>query len=164
MTEKDKKVMKAMEICNRILRNLIEERKTSEEDFNRLKELAMDTTISVSNSELNFQEEIISYLKVLGIPSNLKGYKYILFAVQLGLSDTSYMENLTQKLYPDIANKFGTSPQKVERSIRHAIEKSWSVTSQNRKREIFGEAYCFDAKPTNGHFLSTLVTEIKLFG
>ena len=70
---------------------------------------------------------------------------------------------VTKILYPMIAEKHITTPSRVERAIRHAIEVSWTRGDYDLMDEIFGNSVDFDrAKPTNSEFLATLADKIAL--
>lgn len=108
-------------------------------------------------------KEIVMALRELGIPADLLGYEYLKQAICLCMDDRSYIKTLTKRLYPAIAEKFETTPTRVERAIRHAIEVCWNrgnVTTLNR---YFG--YTIDAKKdksTNGEFIATVVEQLRL--
>ena len=73
------------------------------------------------------EEEIIkSYLLELGIMPNLAGFRYLTRAIELYRDRRDYYrEGITSRLYPDVARWFDTTPPRVERSIRHAIETAY---------------------------------------
>ena len=45
---------------------------------------------------------------------------------------------LTEVLYPEIAKRFGTTPSRVERAIRHAIEVAWDRGDLETLQKYFG--------------------------
>ena len=97
------------------------------------------------------------------MPSHIKGYQYIRDAIIMIYNNSSYIGGITKQLYPDIAKKFDTTPSRVERAIRHAIEVSWSRGDYDLMDEIFGHSVDFDrAKPTNSEFLATLADKLNL--
>lgn len=62
-------------------------------------------------------ENIISKKLIgLGIPTRLKGYKYMLSAIEQVLEDETSLEGVTKILYPDVAKKYNSTPQRVEKS------------------------------------------------
>lgn len=86
-----------------------------------------DKTIKISDT-----------IKTLGVPANVKGYRYLRYAIELVMSDISYIDAVTTILYPRVAKKFNTTPSRVERAIRHAIQSGWlrgNVSEQ--KKDIF---------------------------
>ena len=61
----------------------------------------------------------------MGIPAHVKGYQYLRDAILRVLADENLTGNITKELYPKVAAKYDTSPDRVERAIRHAIELAW---------------------------------------
>ena len=127
----------------------------------------------IDSTKLNYQEyefidnslneKVSKLLHDLGMPSHIKGYQYIRDAIIMMYNDSSYIGGITKQLYPSIAEKYDTTPSRVERAIRHAIEVSWSRGDYDLMDEIFGHSVDFDrAKPTNSEFLATLADKITL--
>ena len=96
------------------------------------------------------EKKVAALLRRLRITPNLNGYYYIKEAV------IGYKQGIqvTNELYPDVAKKFNSTPSKVERGIRHSIEKACGF-GYNKKllEEIFGEDF---TTPTNAEFIATL--------
>ena len=70
---------------------------------------------------------------------------------------------VTKEIYPQIALKYETTPSRVERAIRHAIEVSWIRGDINLMEDLFGfSVSCEKSKPTNSEFLTTIADRIKL--
>ncbi len=93
----------------------------------------------------------------IGIPPNLLGYAYVIEAMQLILSNPSYMHLITKCLYVDIARKHNSTPQRVERAIRHAINHAWLNGNSEYIDHIF--LNCVNPNkgvPTNSIFLSRM--------
>ncbi len=108
-------------------------------------------------------KEIISRtIKRLGILAHLKGYRYIVYSVDLLINDFNRINSL-MGIYGDIAKEFNTTTVRAERAIRHAIEVGWSRANVDFVNELFG--YGVDAnkgKPTNGEFLATVADYILM--
>ena len=106
--------------------------------------------------------DISQLLHNLGIPSHIKGYKYIRECVLIA-SKTNNCLHITKDLYPEVAVIYGTTSSRVERAIRHAIEISWSRGDIKLMDELFGFSVSLErSKPTNSEFISTLADRIKL--
>ena len=106
-------------------------------------------------------EHIISRKLIgLGIPTRLKGYKYILAAIEQVLEDETSLEGVTKILYPDVAKKYNSTPQRVEKAIRHAIEVAWTDNVVELRREF--EDGRENRRPTNSEFISRISTYIKM--
>ena len=106
--------------------------------------------------------EILCYrhLVNLGVPTEMRGYKYIKAAVMLCLQNGEYIHSTTTMLYPEIANQYVTTPAAVERNIRRAIEYVCRNTSRKVLREYFGNVQ--GDKLTNRRFIAGLVEYIKM--
>ena len=98
------------------------------------------------------EDEICSILIRCGISQNLKGYLYLKEAILLAVENPSITFQLTKILYPMIADIYDTTPECVERSMRHAIDKSWNESL------LYGLEFTmiFVRKPSNGVFIKNL--------
>ena len=107
--------------------------------------------------------EITEVLNNLGMPTNLLGYRYLRFAIQVAVKDPEVLRSITKTLYPAVAREFGTTPSNVERSIRHAIEVAWDRGDIDKLESCFG--YSIDpnrGRPTNAEFISKVVDNLLL--
>ena len=113
---------------------------------------------------MQVNEIIISrVLKDLGISPVLSGYHYARYAINAVIKDPSVAASIVNKLYPLIAKQFNTTPSRVERAMRHAIESGWIKGNQKLQYELFG--FTVDAnkgKPTNGEFIATVADYLNL--
>lgn len=110
------------------------------------------------------EEFLRRILAEFGIPTNIKEYHYILTAILLCIEDSTYVDQITKVLYPEVAKKYNTTSCRVERAIRHAVETAWDNGNMDLQEEIF--AYSVSAtkgKPTNSHFLSNITEYIKVY-
>lgn len=109
-------------------------------------------------------DEIISNrLNEIGIPVRLKGYNFIITAVKEVLGNDGKLEAVTKVLYPDVARKHGSTPQRVEKAIRHAIEVAWMIDENNLIHKEF--KYIMGAgkdRPTNSEFIAKLTQDVRL--
>ena len=106
------------------------------------------------------EEVIYRHLVNLGVPTEMRGYKYIKAAVMLCLQNGEYIHSTTTMLYPEIANQYETTPAAVERNIRRAIEHVCGSTPRKVLKEYFGNAQ--GDKLTNRRFIAGLVEYIKM--
>ncbi len=105
---------------------------------------------------------ITKLLHDLGIPSHIKGYEYVREGIIM-VYENPINRGITKVIYPNIASKYNTTPTKVERAIRHAIEVGWNRGDLDLMEEVFGNSIDIDrAKPTNSEFIMTLVDKLKL--
>ena len=127
----------------------------------RIKDLFTTKASSTKKNE-NIDLEISDILHNLGIPSHIRGYKYIRDGIIM-IYNNDNLSFITKEIYPQIAYKYDTTPSRVERAIRHAIEVSWIRGDLALMEELFGfSVSCDKAKPTNSEFLSTIADRIKL--
>lgn len=98
-----------------------------------------------------------SILKKCGVPSHLLGYDYLGEAMEIIHADRSMIHAIVGKVYPAVAEKFGSTPSRVERAIRHAIEIAFNNLTPDEVKEIFGNTLRYSYKATNSHFIAALV-------
>ena len=77
-------------------------------------------------SEKNLQIDVTDIIHEIGVPAHIKGYQYLRDAIMMSVEDMEMLNSITKILYPTIAKKHQTTPSRVERAIRHAIEVAWS--------------------------------------
>ncbi len=102
----------------------------------------------------NKELQIAYMLKNLGISANLCGYRYLKYAIGLVMEDASLINRITKDLYPRVAQHFDTTPSRVERGCRHAIEVGWLKGNVEIENKLFG--YSVSVNPTNGTFIATV--------
>jgi len=111
-------------------------------------------------------DERISHIFItVGIPAHIKGYQFLRSAIKLAVEKPGIINSITKQLYPAIAKQFATTPSKVERAIRHAIEVGWNRGRADRVNDIFGvKAFDRKDKPTNGEFIALIADKMLLEG
>ena len=116
-----------------------------------------------SANSVSSEEQLANLFLSIGIPAHIKGYGYLREAVRLVLEQPEIINRITKELYPGIARRFGTTPSKVERAMRHAIEVAWSRGRLENINQIFGYRV-FEAhdKPTNGEFIALIADKLRL--
>ncbi|RXT09139.1 sporulation transcription factor Spo0A [Ammoniphilus sp. CFH 90114] len=120
------------------------------------------TTIDPSNGK-SLDQVITSYLVEMGIPAHIKGYLYIREAITMVYNDIELLGSITKVLYPDLAKKYNTTPARVERAIRHAIDVGWSRGNMESINHLFGYTVNkMKCKPTNSEFIAMLADQIRL--
>lgn len=113
--------------------------------------------------ERNIESDVTSIIHEVGVPAHIKGYQYLREAIILSVNDTEMLNSITKILYPTIAKHFQTTPSRVERAIRHAIEVAWNRGKMDTIDELFG--YTINAekgKPTNSEFIALIADKIRL--
>ena len=76
--------------------------------------------------ERNLESDVTNIIHEIGVPAHIKGYQYLREAIMMSVEDVEMLGSITKILYPTIAKKYQTTPSRVERAIRHAIEVAWS--------------------------------------
>lgn len=111
----------------------------------------------------NLHNSITSIIRDIGIPAHIKGYQYLREAITLIYNDTKLIGAITKTLYPSIADKFETTPSRVERAIRHAIEISWKRGNIETMSHLFGYTINVSrSKPTNSEFIAMVADKLSI--
>ena len=119
--------------------------------------------ISDNKSPENLEALVTNIIHEVGVPAHIKGYQYLREAIMMVIKDIDVLNQITKSLYPQIAQRFDTTPSRVERAIRHAIEVAWGRGEQDMVENIFG--YTVSAskgKPTNSEFIAMIADKLRL--
>ena len=132
--------------------------------FNReIKPAYIELAPSEKKNEENLEALVTNVIHEIGVPAHIKGYQYLREAIMMVVSDIDIINQITKQLYPEIARKYHTTPSRVERAIRHAIEVAWGRGEQTVVESIFG--YTVSAtkgKPTNSEFIAMIADKLRL--
>lgn len=120
------------------------------------------TSISFETQKTQKLDQKISNIFItVGIPAHIKGYQFLREAIKMTINTPDIINSITKKLYPNIAKRFATSPSKVERAIRHAIEVAWNRGKIENINSVFGlPVYDSNDKPTNGEFIALVADKM----
>ena len=111
----------------------------------------------------SMDEKLSNIFLSVGIPAHIKGYQFLREAVKLVVNDHNMIGAITKELYPTIAHHFATTPSKVERAIRHAIEVAWNRGRVETLNKTFGCTVALPSeKPTNGEFIALLADKLSV--
>ena len=111
----------------------------------------------------DIETEITELLHTLAVPAHIKGYQYLREAISLTLRDMELINSVTKELYPMVAKRFGTTPSRAERAIRHAIEVAWDRGDVDVLSGFFGYTIRSDrGKPTNSEFIALVADRLRL--
>ena len=109
------------------------------------------------------EAEITELLHTLAVPAHIKGYQYLREAISLTLRNMDLINSVTKELYPMVAKRFGTTPSRAERAIRHAIEVAWDRGDVDVLNGFFGYTIRSDrGKPTNSEFIALVADKLRL--
>lgn len=111
----------------------------------------------------SLDEKISNLFISVGIPAHIKGYQFLREAIKMTIETPDIINAITKRLYPGIAERYQTSPSKVERAIRHAIEVAWNRGKIENINNVFGiKIYSPNEKPTNGEFIALIADKLLL--
>lgn len=113
--------------------------------------------------ERNLETDVTNIIHEVGVPAHIKGYQYLRDAIIMSVNDLEMLNSITKILYPTIAKRHQTTPSRVERAIRHAIEVAWSRGKMDTIDELFGYTVSNGkGKPTNSEFIALIADKIRL--
>jgi two-component system response regulator (stage 0 sporulation protein A) len=136
--------------------------------INRIYELLEDSSeekdaFSNKRKAATIEEKISEIFIAIGIPPHIKGYSYLREGIKMTIEKPIIINAVTKELYPSIAKKFTTTPSKVERAIRHAIEVAWNRGRIDSINAIFGSRIYLGAeRPTNSEFIALVADKLIL--
>ncbi|MBO5666013.1 MAG: sporulation transcription factor Spo0A [Firmicutes bacterium] len=106
---------------------------------------------------------ITNIIHEVGVPAHIKGYHYLRDAIALVVENMELLGAVTKELYPTIAERNRTTPSRVERAIRHAIEVAWNRGKIETINALFGYTIQNDkGKPTNSEFIAIIADKMRL--
>lgn len=141
---------------------------------NRIRQLASNAPVSSGGSILrsnvlpmakgkSLDANITSIIHEIGVPAHIKGYQYLREAITMVYNNIEILGAITKTLYPAIAEKFKTTPSRVERAIRHAIEVAWTRGNIDSISHLFGYTVNISkSKPTNSEFIAMVADKLRI--
>jgi two-component system response regulator (stage 0 sporulation protein A) len=123
----------------------------------------LNGTCSQPYTALNLEARVTAILHEIGVPAHIRGYHYMREAIIMAINDIDVLNYITKELYPAIAKKCNTTPSRVERAIRHAIEVAWSRGQVDAIDSLFGYTVSgHKGKPTNSEFIALIADRLRL--
>ncbi|WP_330548588.1 sporulation transcription factor Spo0A [Bacilliculturomica massiliensis] len=111
----------------------------------------------------DLEMDITNMIHEVGVPAHIKGYQYLRDAITMVVEDMDLLSAVTKELYPAIAKMNNTTPSRVERAIRHAIEVAWNRGKLETLNSLFGYTVHNDkGKPTNSEFIAIIADKLRL--
>ena len=111
----------------------------------------------------NLEAVVTEIIHEIGVPAHIKGYQYLREAIIYTINDMDAINAVTKVLYPAVAKKFDTTPSRVERAIRHAIEVAWDRGDIETLQKFFGYTVSnIKGKPTNSEFIAMIADCLSL--
>ena len=113
--------------------------------------------------KVNIESLVTSIIHEIGVPAHIKGYQYLREAIIIAVNDMDVINAITKVLYPQVAKTFQTTPSRVERAIRHAIEVAWDRGDLDTLQRFFGYTVSnTKGKPTNSEFIALIADKLQL--
>lgn len=111
----------------------------------------------------NLEVDVTGIMHEIGVPAHIKGYQYLRDAIMMVVKDLDVINSITKQLYPSIAREYNTTPSRVERAIRHAIEVAWGRGQVEAIDALFGFTVSYGkGKPTNSEFIAMVADKLRL--
>ena len=147
---------------NMVLNRIKNIRNTTERKTGELRKIKQYEN-KESYRERNLEADVTNIIHEIGVAAHIKGYQYLRDAIIYSVNDLEMLNSITKILYPTIAKKHQTTPSRVERAIRHAIEVAWSRGKMDTIDELFGYTVSNGkGKPTNSEFIALIADKIRL--
>ena len=136
----------------------------------RLEQIIRDETTSTSGVSVGaepvdafaVQRKITEVLQMLGVPPHIKGFVYLRDAVAMVYEDESHLMRITKSLYPGIAKRHDSTSQRVERSIRNAVELTFQRGSKEQFISFFNLSLpTSEGRITNGEFIAYIANHVR---
>ena len=109
------------------------------------------------------EEMVTAIIHEVGVPAHIKGYQYVREAIMITVEDMEVINSVTKILYPEVAKRYHTTPSRVERAIRHAIEVAWDRGDIETLQRFVGYTVSnIKGKPTNSEFIAMISDRIRL--
>lgn len=125
--------------------------------------ISMEKEQTDTDMEYQLEAIVTNIIHEIGVPAHIKGYQYLRDSIKMAVTDMDILNSITKQLYPTIAKMHKTTPSRVERAIRHAIEVAWNRGKMDTIHELFG--YTIQSgkgKPTNSEFIALISDKIRL--
>ena len=134
------------------------------ERMNEIREgLGQRKSPAARSRERNVEAMVTSMIHEIGVPAHIKGYQYLREAIMIAVNDMDVINAITKVLYPQVAKTFATTPSRVERAIRHAIEVAWDRGDLETLQRFFGYTVSnTKGKPTNSEFIALIADKLQL--
>ena len=115
------------------------------------------------SDKVSIETLVTNIIHEIGVPAHIKGYQYLREAIIIAVNDMDVINAITKVLYPEVAKTFGTTPSRVERAIRHAIEVAWDRGDLDTLHKFFGYTVSnTKGKPTNSEFIALIADKLQL--
>ena len=129
----------------------------------RMRRAAAEEAAAPENESQTLEREVTAVIHEVGVPAHIKGYQYVREAIIIAVQDMDVINAVTKVLYPEVARRYNTTPSRVERAVRHAIEVAWDRGDLETLQRYFGYTVSnTKGKPTNSEFIAMIADRIRL--
>lgn len=122
-----------------------------------------NSKMSYLDNEKKLDKRLMDIFLSVGISAHLNGYHYLRESIKLTMQHPEYINCITKKLYPIVAEKFATTPCRVERGMRNALEVAYEKGKLVNINQIFGlniiDTY---ERPTNSEFVALIADRMVI--
>lgn len=154
-----------MDVLMKRIRELVEmpvEKQVKPVAIKDIKTNYVDISKQASKEEI-LEVKVTNIIHEIGVPAHIKGYQYLRDGIMMVVNNIEVINQITKQLYPDLAKKYKTTPSRVERAIRHAIEVAWNRGQIETVESIFGYTVNSNkGKPTNSEFIAMIADKLRL--
>ena len=129
----------------------------------RMRQAVQEEESLEDDAPLALERKVTSIIHEVGVPAHIKGYQYVREAIVIAVQDMDVINAVTKVLYPEVARRYATTPSRVERAVRHAIETAWDRGDLETLQRYFGYTVnSAKGKPTNSEFIAMIADRIRL--
>ena len=130
----------------------------------RINETLQQSEVPIEERVPDLQQQITKMIHDIGVPANIKGYRYLREAVKLAAEDLDRINNMTECIYKPIALADNSTPKRVRTAIMRAIEIAWDRGDLDTLQSFFGYTVSnIKGKPTNCEFIAILADKLSLW-
>lgn len=114
-------------------------------------------------TKLDLESMVTKVIHEIGVPAHIKGYRYLRDSIMMTVNNMEIINSITKLLYPTVAKLYNTTPSRVERAIRHAIEVAWDRGEPDTLNRYFGYTIASGkGKPTNSEFIAMIADNLRI--
>lgn len=100
---------------------------------------------------------ITNYLHIIGISPHVSGYRFLKVAIEYCVENYGRRVSVTTDVYPEVARVCNSTPKRVERNIRTAIDRAWFHGNIEMQHKMFGYTVNDNkGRPTNKECIAML--------
>ena len=119
--------------------------------------------IQDADRQHSMESRVTAIIHEIGVPAHIKGYHYLREAILYCIDNIEAINAVTKILYPEVAKRYNTTPSRVERAVRHAIEVAWDRGDLDTLQKYFGYTVSnIKGKPTNSEFIAMISDRLRL--